>query len=149
MGDGCFSSQITFSTDAFHLSDGILLTLELRRKVNVKAALFWDPPKFKFGTTRPLGAEEVAQLDPNRYWRIKVPTNYASRTRFLNYLDMVPGFEVARRLFPWKFSKSIKKENMPRFSHPLLLVFPPFWNYSNVMKIKLNQNLPLRNRVLR
>ena len=111
MGDGSFSNEITFSTDSFHLTDVMRLALELRRTVGVKAELFWNPPKTKFGTPEPLSSEELAQLDPNRYWRIKVPANYASRTRFLDYLDQAPGIDIARRVFPWKFSRSIKKEN--------------------------------------
>ncbi|MFX0065431.1 MAG: hypothetical protein ACFFC7_24940 [Candidatus Hermodarchaeota archaeon] len=112
VGDGSFTSnEIIFSTDNFHLTDVMRLALELRRTVGVKANLFWRPPTTKFGTTEPLSPEEFAQLDPNRYWRIKVPANFASRTRFLDYLNQAPGIDIARQVFPWKFSRSIKKED--------------------------------------
>ncbi|MFX1256086.1 MAG: hypothetical protein ACFFCZ_31045, partial [Promethearchaeota archaeon] len=111
MGDGSFGNEITFSTDNFHLTDVMRLALELRRRVGVRAKPFWRPPKYKFGTTEPLSPEELAQLDPNQYWRIKIPANYWSRMRFLDYLDQAPGFDIARRIFPWKFSRSIKKED--------------------------------------
>ncbi|MFX1254966.1 MAG: hypothetical protein ACFFCZ_25380 [Promethearchaeota archaeon] len=110
MGDGCFGNEITFSTDSFHLTDVMRLALELRRTVGVKAKLFWSPHKYTFDS-EPRSPEELAQLDPNRDWRIKVPANYASRTRFLDYLDQAPGIDIARQVFPWKFSKSIKKED--------------------------------------
>jgi hypothetical protein len=111
IGDGCFGFEITLSTDSFHLTDVMHLALELRHKVGVKARLFWRPPKYKFGTTEPLEPEEFAQLDPNRYWRIKVPIDHESRTRFFDYLNRAPGIEVARRVFPWKFSRDVQKQD--------------------------------------
>ncbi|MFX0094621.1 MAG: hypothetical protein ACFFBD_22995 [Candidatus Hodarchaeota archaeon] len=101
---------MSFATDCFHLNEVMRLALQLRRKVGVKARLFRSPPKTEFNSSQPLTQEELKKHDPNRYWRIKLPVDRTSRTRFLDYLSMTPGYEVARRIFPWKFSKFIQKQ---------------------------------------
>ncbi|MFX0091556.1 MAG: hypothetical protein ACFFBD_07310 [Candidatus Hodarchaeota archaeon] len=111
MGDGSFGNEILFMTQSFHLTEVMRLALQLRRKVGIKTTLVWRPNKHKFGSSELLEPEQLAQLDPNRYWLIKAPTDPSSRTKFLDYLDQAPGIETARRVFPWKFSKDIRKQD--------------------------------------
>ncbi|MFX0064011.1 MAG: hypothetical protein ACFFC7_17715 [Candidatus Hermodarchaeota archaeon] len=99
MGDGCFAKEITFATHGFHWNEVEFLTRQLRQKVGVKAKIDWRP------------VDSDCPGNPNRNWVIVVPANSASRTRFLAYLRMAPGYRIARRVFPWKFSKSIQKQD--------------------------------------
>ncbi|MFX1253871.1 MAG: hypothetical protein ACFFCZ_19830 [Promethearchaeota archaeon] len=98
MGDGSFGNEISFSTHCFHWNEVEFLACQLRQKIGIKARIDWRPSH----PDRP--------TNPNRHWMIILPVDPASKTRFLDYLSLAPGFEVARQIFPWKFSKSIKKE---------------------------------------
>jgi hypothetical protein len=109
MGDGSFDTSIKLFTYSFHLSEVMRLALQLRQVVGVKARLFWDPPKKNDASKG--NKTETEFPDPNRYWGIKLPVDRPSRTRFLDYLGMAPGFKVARRSFPWKFSKYTKRDD--------------------------------------
>ncbi|MFX0064188.1 MAG: hypothetical protein ACFFC7_18605 [Candidatus Hermodarchaeota archaeon] len=110
MGDGSFNNEITISTNYFHLSEVISLALQLRRKVGVKARLIWRPPH-PDSFSRENKAIKTDPHDPNRYWVITMPVDRFSRKQFLDYLGMAPGFQVAKRVFPWKFSKYTHKED--------------------------------------
>ncbi|MFX0066573.1 MAG: hypothetical protein ACFFC7_30820 [Candidatus Hermodarchaeota archaeon] len=99
MGDGSFGNEISFSTHCFHWNEVELLACQLRQKVDVKSKIDWRPSH----PDRP--------TNPNRRWMVILPVDSASKTRFFDYLSLAPGFEVARKTMPWKFSKYIQKQD--------------------------------------
>ncbi|MFX0092889.1 MAG: hypothetical protein ACFFBD_14115 [Candidatus Hodarchaeota archaeon] len=107
MGDGSFNNEISFSTQNFHRDEVEFLAGQLRQKLGVKAKLDWRPGTV-FGSSEPYKEEK---RNPDRYWMIILPTDPVSRTRFLDYLNLAPGYEVAKKTMPWRFSKSIQKQD--------------------------------------